>query len=307
MDTPSTFLDQHDVEAPELLPPPPITDKVATPEDSTRNASGGMKAQVRYGHVLKYGTILSETWDEDWIRLVAAAEELKGRSVCGARRTSESLKDAVERGEFSYDALEEDPVILVCKSPSGLSTDHPGEGRCRLHGGMVDNGTVKTGQFSLLKHNRLAPRVSEYFEMEQLMDLRSAIAIIYAAMDEMLGSDEPITPERAQEIGTLMSKVGQLTKQHNDITASKQITIEVPEFMAWAEFFYELAIKYIQDGKGNVAGFLGEAQQFYNATVTLTIGDEQVQAQARRDGDGAIGLGSGVEVVGVSRTGVEES
>lgn len=307
MDTPATFLDEHDTEAPELLPPPPVTDRVATPEESTRSSTKAVKKQARYGHILEHGTLVSPVWDEDWIRLVAAAEQVKGRAVCGARQTAENLKDRVERGKFSYEDLENDPVLLVCKSPAGLSTDHPGEGRCIHHGGMLDNGTVKHGGFALLKHNRLAPRVSEYFEMEQLMDLRSAIAIIYAAMDEMLGSDEPITPERAQEIGTLMSKVGQLTKQHNDITASKQITIEVPEFMAWAEFFYELAIKYIQDGKGNVAGFLGEAQQFYTATVTLTIGDEQVQAQARRDSNGASGSGGGVEVVGLPRSGVEES
>jgi len=306
MGTPSTFLDMHDIEDPDTLPSPPVTDVVTTPEDDVRGRAD-MKIKRRYGHLMEYGTVISETWDDDWISLVMEAEQQKGRAVCGARKTAEALKNQVERGKITYDELAEDPVIMVCKSPAGLSTDHPGEGRCIMHGGGLDNGTVKTGQFSLLKHNRLAPRVSEYFEMEQLMDLRSAIAIIYAAMDEMLGSDEAITPERAQEIGALMSRVGQLTKQHNDITASKQITIEVPEFMAWAEFFYELAIKYIQDGKGNVAGFLGEAQQFYNATVTLTIGDERVQAQARRDGDGALGDGSGVEVVGLPRTGVEES
>lgn len=289
MTTPSTFFDVEDTVDPELPPPPPITDKVVE-----YNGEGGSEARAaRYAHLFEYGTTPSSTWDTDWIMLVAEAEQLQGRAICGARRKSDHLTQQVLDGELTAESLADNPTTLVCKVPAGLGTDHPGEGRCTDHGGHTHLATTKTGRFSMLRHNKLSPRVHEFFENEGLLDLRNAIALIYAAMDEMLADDEPITPARAQEIGNLMSKVGSLTKQHNEITASKQISIEVPEFMAWAEYFYELAIKYIQDGKGDVGGFLGEAQQFYNATVTLTIGDADTQAQARRDSVGALGQGSG--------------
>jgi hypothetical protein len=241
-----------------------------------------------------------------------AAEEKMDRAVCGARRQSETMKNEINAGNLTYEDLENDPVLLVCKSPSGFMTDHPGEGRCKEHGGNLDRGTTKTGRFSLLKHNKLAPRVDEYFEREELTDLRGAIGLIYAALDEALGEEQEISMERATDIGNLMSKVGTLTKQHNDITASKQITIEVPEFMAWAEFFYELAIRYIDEGEGNVAGFLGEAQTFFNATVSLTLGPASAAVaptslEAGGDSAGAIGSSSGVEVVGLSRSRVEDS
>jgi hypothetical protein len=287
MTAPSTFFDVEDTVDPELPPPPPVTKEVVVPA-----AHQGEVAQQRFGHLFQHGTTVAETWDADWVTLVVEAEKRQGRAICGAKRKSDDLTDAVVSGEMTAESLADDPLVLVCKSPAGLGTDHPGEGRCTEHGGHTHLGTLKTGRFSLLRHNKLSPRVHEFFENEGLLDLRNAIALIYAAMDEMLADDEEITPARAQEIGNLMSKVGSLTKQHNEITASKQISIEVPEFMAWAEYFYELAIKYIQDGKGDVAGFLRDAQQFYNATVTLTIGDSETQAQARRDSSRALGQGS---------------
>ena len=282
-DAPATFFDTHDTIDPEVLPPPPITDEVMPMGIEGATPRG---EQLRYGHLMANGTTISPEWDEDWIRLVIDADERRGMAICGAKRKSNELAEQIRGGYITEEQLQEDPLMLVCRNPAGLKTDHPREGRCHAHGG---GSLAKTGRFSLIKHNQLSPRVHEFFEMEELLDLRRAIALIYAATDAMLGEDTEITPARAQEIGGLMSKVGALTKQHNEITEKKSIAIEVPEFMAWAEFFYELAIKYIIDGEGNVPGFLSEAQQFYNATVTLTIGDTDTQAQARRDSTRALG------------------
>lgn len=283
-DTPATFFDKEDTVDPEILPPPPITDEVVVPRD--------MDPERRiYSHVFQHGTTLSDEWDEPWTRLVVEAEADQGRAICGAKRRAEDLEDQ----DMTAEEVLANPLLLVCKSTAGVGTDHPGEGRCILHGGMLHLGTVRTGRFSLLKHNKLAPRVAEFLEAEELLDTRNAIAVIYASLDAVLGEGDgeygEITPQRAQEIGNLMTKVGALTKIHNEIVSNKQINIEVPEFMGWAEYFYELAIKFIAEGKGDVNGFLTEAQQFFNATVSLTIGDAETQAEARRDSAGALGQG----------------
>lgn len=280
-DTPATFFDEAETIDPDILPPPPITDEVvvSAADDPTRRT---------YSHVFSFGTTLSDEWDEPWISLVVDAELAMGRAICGAKRKAEDL---VDQG-ITPEELSEEPIRLVCKAAAGLGTDHPGEGRCISHGGMLHLGTLKTGKLSLLRHNKLGPRVHEFYEMEELLDLRVAIGLIYAALDEQLGEGAEIDSDVAQEIGNLMTKVGQLTKIHNDIVSSKKISIEVPEFMAWAEHFYELAIGYIESGKGDVHGFLTDASSFFNATVTLTIGDSETQVAARRDSIGALGQGS---------------
>lgn len=291
------------------LPAPPLPDTSVVIE-ATAPTFPAQQAKQKYGHLLK--TTPSETWTEDWVRLVIVVEEERGMAVCGARHTSLSIKEDINNGRVTYEDLDENPSLLVCRSPAGFKTDHAGEGRCKDHGGNLHKGTLRTGRFSLISHNKLAPRVDEYFESEQLTDLRGAIGIIYASLDEALGEDQEISMERATEIANLMSKVGTLTKQHNDITASKQITIEVPEFITWAEYFYELAIRYIDEGEGNVSGFLGEAQTFFNATVSLTLGPASAvvlpaSLEVGGDSDGEVGPSSGVEVAGVLRTGVEDT
>ena len=283
---PPTFLDVEDTTDPDaVLPPVPITDTVAPPKTVTLDGDTARVAAV--AHVFQHGTTPSPTWSDHWIALVADAEAAKGRAICGAHRNAAAMDEAgVDASQIA-----EDPSVVVCKHPAGFGTDHPGEGRCKDHGGQAHHGTLKTGRFALIGHHKLSPRVHEFFEMEELLDLRNAIAMIYAATDAMLETDDEITAARAQQIGSMMTRIGTLTKQHNEITAKKAISIGVPEFMAWAEYFYELAIKYIKEGDKDVHGFLSDAQQFYNATVTISIGG--AGAGPRGDSAGALGTGGG--------------
>jgi len=157
---------------------------------------------------------------------------------------------------------------VVCRFKAGLNTSHPGNGRCHRHGGNTDPGA----KFSLLSHSGLSPRVREFFESEDLLDLRGAIATVWAAADALIGEDGDVGMAYATDLAALMTRVGNLTKQHNEIMEKRKITIEVPEFIGWAEHLYELAIRYIMDGEKDVQGFLQEAKSYYNATVTLTVG-----------------------------------
>lgn len=124
--------------------------------------------------------------------------------------------------------------------------------------------------------------------------MRHAISVTYAAVDAMLDEDDEISRDVAQEIGTMMTRIANMVKQHNDIQEKKRISIEVPEFMAWAEFFYDLAVRHIQEAGGDVAGFLNDAQAFYDRTVTIVVGPE-----ARRNR-----LGKGSEIGNVEDEGV---
>lgn len=210
------------------------------------------------------GTILSPRWDLEHVAWVNRVEAELGFSVCGARTKS---------------TTDQHP----CKNRAGYLTEHPGEGRCKFHGG---SNPVKSGKFSMLRHYDLNAKVNEYIETAELMDIRSAVATVWATIDTLLDADSVITPDRAQEIVAAMGKVGTLIKQHHDITEGQKIMIEVPQFMEWAEHLYEMAIKYILAGEGDVRGFLTEAQGYYSSAVAIVTGDSPPE----------IGDGSGDEV-----------
>jgi hypothetical protein len=210
---------------------------------------------------------------------VIEVEEELGYPICGARASN-------VHPELGYK--------LPCRHRAGFGTEHYGEGRCKFHGG----GSVpKHGRYSVLRHYDLAERVTMFFENPELMDIRTAVATSYAALDSMLEEDALITPERAQEIISAMARIGTMVKQHHDITEGQKIMIEVPQFMEWSEHLYELAIKYLLAANGDVRGFLAEAQQYYSSAIAIVTGDSPP----------AIGDGSTNEVEVVLRPGVPVS
>jgi len=218
--------------------------------------------------VLAYGTSVSEDWDDAWLNLVRSVERVEGKAICGAKRTSVEMDSLVRTGKLAESDrdLEES---WVCRLRAGMETQHVGRDRCFKHGGITD---ANKG-FAMISDPVLAGRVHEFLENDVLLDLRGAIAMAWAAADSIMSNaDGDLSLTQAKEVGALMSRIGNLTKQHNEIMEKRKIQIDVPEFIAWAEHFYELAIKYILDGTKDVQGFLTEAKSYYDATVTLKVG-----------------------------------
>ncbi len=256
---------EEDPEAAELVPLRTNRNERTDDFDTDR----AIERQTRYQDLLPYGTEPAAAWPRQWVIYVAEVEKAAGYAICGNRLRESEVQELIKGEKITEEESVENPLIQVCKFKAGLDTSHPGNGRCYRHGGSTD----ASDKFSLLSHSTLSPRVREFFESEELLDLRGAIAVVWAAADAILGLEgEEVVASSAVDLGALMTRVGNLTKQHNDIMEKRKITIEVPEFIAWAEHFYELAIRYIQDGEKNVQGFLSEAQSYYNATVTLKVG-----------------------------------
>lgn len=285
MADPPIFIDVADTDVPDLLPTPPITNVVKMPAPKAHDSE---LKENRYGHLLPHGTNVAKRWDEDWIQLVVDAEKNAGYAICGAKRAAQ---------DFDAEEDMENPLLKVCKRRAGWNTDHSGEGRCISHAG---NMPVKTGQFSMLKNRKISSRVEEFFENEQLTDIRTAMSINYAAMDAMLDEDEDISKDTAKLLSEMSTRAANMVKQHNDIQEKRRISIEVPEFMAWAEFFYELSVRHLQEAGGDVGAFLRDAQQFYDRTVTITVG-----AEARRNRLGESNEIGDLSDEGVSRPVIE--
>jgi hypothetical protein len=206
---------------------------------------------------LPLGTTISPHWDEAWIDEVEKREAEKGMAICGARPSAKAER------------------TWPCSYPAGYQTDHLGEGRCHRHGGAAP---AKTGQWSLLRHRQMRSRVQEFIDSEDIMDIRNAVAVTWATVDTLLEDDSVMDSNTAKQVVDAMRSLSTMIKQYNDITAGQKIVIEVPQFMEWAEAFYELAIKYIIASNGDVRAFLAEAQHYYDNAVTIVTGRNSTPA-----------------------------
>ncbi len=216
------------------------------------------------------GVVISPYWDEEWIRKVEEMEATLNFIPCGAKTNAGR----------------------PCNSRAGAGTEHYGEGRCKFHGGKTP---IQHGRRSTLRHQKLGTKIQEFLSNPDLLDIRTAIVTTWAAIDTMLEEDTLITPDRAQEIVATMSRVGTMIKQHHDITEGQKIMIEVPQFMEWAEFLYELAIKHILAVGGDTRAFLSEAQQYYTGAVSIVTGNGNSAP--------ALGPGDSVEIEELLRPG----
>lgn len=232
---------------------------------------------------LPYGTQLARGWPVEWVDKVREAEARVQKAICGAHRK----------------ARDDDGEQLPCMQSAGHGTDHKGEGRCIRHDG--GNANLKHGRYSLIRHRQLSSRIEDYLDSQELFNLGQAIATAWAVIDELLGDDELLTPDRVNDVVSAMRGIAGMIKQHHDMTEGQKIVIEVPQFMAWAEDFYVLAIRYIKNAGGDVGGFLREAQNYYATTV-----GQVVDVGIGGDGPAALGNGGPSEAEDALRPELEE-
>lgn len=217
--------------------------------------------------LLPYGTTVQEEWESEWIERVQRAEREKSKAICGARRNDADMDGLWRKGKIEEEDLQ-DEDNWVCTNRAGAETQHEGRGLCYRHGGNESGG-----KFSLISAPEFSSRVHNFFEDDTLLDLRGAVSTLWVAANSITeNSDGELSLNQAKELSAIMSRIGNLVKQHNEIMEKRKVSIEIPEFIAWAEHFYELAIKYILDGEKDIQGFLSEAKSYYDATVTIKVG-----------------------------------
>ena len=217
--------------------------------------------------LLPYGTTVQDDWDLEWVDTVRIIEKEVGKAICGAQRNEADMDGLIRKGKLEEEDLAFDEN-WVCTNRAGRDTSHDGQGLCFRHG-----GNTGTERFSLISQPDFSSRVHNFFEDDVLLDLRGAISTLWVAANSITESAEgDLSLNQAKELSSIMTRIGNMVKQHNEIMEKRKVSIEIPEFIAWAEHFYELAIKYILDGDKDVQGFLSEAKSYYDATVTIKVG-----------------------------------
>ncbi len=227
------------------------------------------------------GTIISPEWDDEHTAWVVRVETDLGYSICGARKHNTDPE--------KHPDVPDDERGSPCRKRAGAETEHLGDGRCKLHGG---NSLVTHGKFSMIANEHIGGKIDQYLNDPNLLDNRNAIATSWAVIDTLMESDTTLSQEKGFQIISAMRAIGTMIKQHHDMTEGQKITIEVPQFMQWAEDMLEIAVKYIEDAGGDVRGFLTEIQHYYSSSVSLITGNSNP----------ALNTGGDIEAAVVSRS-----
>lgn len=79
-----------------------------------------------------------------------------------------------------------------CKHHAGKRTDHPGTGRCWLHGGMA--GNLSHGRYSTVKREDLNDAQAEFEEDPAILDTGAEIAMVRALVIDFINRYEAFAP-----------------------------------------------------------------------------------------------------------------
>lgn len=142
-----------------------------------------------------------------------------------------------------------------CERPKGWGTDHPGEGRCKLHGGSGGRPPVH-GRYSLKHRPDLEEKRARFLADPEPLNLTEEIALCRSLLENQLeafSTDEPIMGEEAERLfGHVESIARQVEKAAKILNQTALTQAEVQFLMARLA---DIARKYIPDDEDRDAFF----------------------------------------------------
>lgn len=98
-----------------------------------------------------------------------------------------------------------------CKHQLGWGTDHPGSGRCRLHGG-AGGSSIKHGRYSVKHRQSLAVKLEQFEGDPTPYDLDSELAMMRALFQEYLARFDDGVKLPHDDINRLMAMLETVSK-----------------------------------------------------------------------------------------------
>ncbi|MBI3425036.1 MAG: hypothetical protein HY011_19035 [Acidobacteria bacterium] len=71
----------------------------------------------------------------------------------------------------------------TCAQPAGWRTDHPGEGKCYLHGGATP---IKHGRYSAIQRASLRDRIAKFADDPEPLNLEPEVALLRAFLEDLI-------------------------------------------------------------------------------------------------------------------------
>jgi hypothetical protein len=134
-----------------------------------------------------------------------------------------------------------------CRAPAGSGTQHPGEGRCRHHGGLAP---ITHGRYSKLKSPRLRELIAEHAGDANPLDLLPEVAATRALFERYLetGGDDIDADTLAEGI-RLAENVSRIVERIERMRSANAITLpELERFMfAMGQVVKHHVAKHVKD------------------------------------------------------------
>lgn len=116
-----------------------------------------------------------------------------------------------------------------CGNPAGFKTNHPGIGRCKLHGG---NAPIKHGRYSAVvraiakeQHLKLYEEIRAEQEMESLRDETALLRTMLAALPDMFPNGYGDKPQQAMAATQLVEAIGRTVSRHTQIQQAQSLIV----------------------------------------------------------------------------------
>ena len=137
-----------------------------------------------------------------------------------------------------------------CTRPAGWGTDHPGYGKCKLHGGCVP---IKHGLYATTPRGTIGKHLATYREtkasdLANLTDeLRLSLAVIQGLLDMI--EDEARTDQEAltEKLGQWLERRARLTETHTKITKGEKLTIHIEQLDRLLDLVADLLREYVPE------------------------------------------------------------
>ena len=134
-----------------------------------------------------------------------------------------------------------------CRRPAGWGTDHPGKGKCKLHGGSAKGRPPIHGRYSVKHRRSLQNKMQEFLEDPAPANLMHELAVQRAFLQDFLGklTSQPIGIKTTQHVFDMTEAIGRLVERITRMLNQTAITqMEIGFLQATIT---SLIVKYIDD------------------------------------------------------------
>lgn len=133
----------------------------------------------------------------------------------------------------------------VCKNPAGSGTDHPGSGRCYLHGGNSIPGSLYSDN---LERGTLKNILDRLRDDERIFNLREHIRFQVALQFRALEIIEDIEDvEGAERFMDLSEKISRNIERLQRIEEGEKYTVSIELLSAMASRVADIVAEYVDD------------------------------------------------------------
>jgi hypothetical protein len=138
----------------------------------------------------------------------------------------------------------------ACRLPAGWGTDHPGTGRCKLHGGVVlrgsDNPNYRHGLYSeeLSEEDKVA--FAEFCARFALAEISNEEMFVFF---QLMRSATAQTSTKPDEAAKILQRVASWRRTHHEMLAGKKVVLSFADgaIETLLDDMAAILLKYVPD------------------------------------------------------------